>query len=283
MIKILLTGSSGFIGSELLKSLSKNNKVYITIRKKKNKKFKNKNIKEIYFENYEKLNQKLKKIKVNTVIHCATHYVKDHKFDDIKKLSESNILFGNIILENLEKMNVKKFINFSTVWENYNGKKENYFNLYAAYKRSFNSLVYFYEKKFIKTNFFNLVISDTFGRYDKRKKIINTLKVNYNKNITTNIVSKNLFLNLLNVKDIINAVELILKNRSKPGTYGLKNINNICISKIIDCVNNSSFKKIKVNWLSKKVIKEKIYNYRKLYNWKPINSKLKDISKLITE
>ena len=32
--KILLTGSSGFIGFELLKNLSKNYKVYITLRKK---------------------------------------------------------------------------------------------------------------------------------------------------------------------------------------------------------------------------------------------------------
>ena len=39
----------------------------------------------------------------------------------LKKLSESNILFGNIILENLDKMNVKKFINFSAKeWSLYN-------------------------------------------------------------------------------------------------------------------------------------------------------------------
>ena len=34
MNKILLTGSSGFIGFELLKDLSKNHKVFITLRKK---------------------------------------------------------------------------------------------------------------------------------------------------------------------------------------------------------------------------------------------------------
>ena len=112
MNKILLTGSSGFIGFELLKDLSKNNKVYITLRKKEKKHFKNKNIVEIYFNNYEKLNEKLKKIKIDTVIHCATHYVKYHNFNDIKKLSESNILFGNVILENLKIMNVKNLLIF---------------------------------------------------------------------------------------------------------------------------------------------------------------------------
>ena len=34
MNKILLTGSTGFIGSALLDNLSKNNKIYITLRKK---------------------------------------------------------------------------------------------------------------------------------------------------------------------------------------------------------------------------------------------------------
>jgi nucleoside-diphosphate-sugar epimerase len=280
--KILLTGSSGFIGFELLKNLSKNYKVYITLRKKNKNQFKNKNIVEIYFNNYETLNKKLKKIRINTVIHCATHYVKYHNFNDLKKLNESNILFGNIILENLEKMNVKKFINFSTVWENYNGKKENYFNLYAAYKQSFNNLISFYKKIFKKTKFFNLKISDTFGQFDKRKKIINVLKINYKKNIVTNILSKNLFLNLLNVSDINNATKLILEQNLKPGAYVLKNKKDFCISTIIDDINNSSNKKIKINWLSKKVMKEKIYNYKNLTGWKPLKSKVKDISRLIT-
>ena len=65
----------------------------------------------IFFDNYETLNKKLKKLKVNTVIHCATHYVKNHNFEDLKKLSNSNILFGNVILENPEVMGVKKFVN----------------------------------------------------------------------------------------------------------------------------------------------------------------------------
>jgi len=260
MNKILLTGSSGFIGFELLKDLSKNYKVYITLRKKNKNQFKNKNIVEIYFNNYETLNKKLKKIRIDTVIHCATHYVKYHNFNDLKKLSQSNILFGNIILENLEKMNVKKFINFSTVWENYNGKKENYFNLYAAYKQSFNNLINYYKKIFKKTKFFSLIISDTFGQFDKRKKIINVLKKNYKKNLSTNILSKNLFLHLLNVSDINNATKLILEKNLKPETYVLKNKKDFCISTIIDDINNSSNKKIKINWMSKKIIKEKIYN-----------------------
>tara|TARA_Y100001960_G_scaffold283216_1_gene318126 strand:+ start:810 stop:1661 length:852 start_codon:yes stop_codon:yes gene_type:complete len=279
--KILLTGSTGFIGSALLDNLSKNNKIYIIVRKKNKIPYKNKNILKIYFDNYDKLNKKLKKINVNTVIHCATHYVKNHKYDDLKKLSNSNILFGNIILENLGVMNVKKFINFSTVWTNYNGVKGNFFNLYSVYKENFNNILNFYSKFSKNVKFYNLNISDTFGKFDKRKKIINVLKINYKKNLLTTIISKNLHLNLLNISDITNAVKLILKGNVRPDSYILKNNKNFSISKIVDSVNSFSRKKIKVKWLSNKIIKEKIYNYRRLKKWKPINSNIRDIVDII--
>ena len=171
MYKILLTGSSGFIGSEILDQLSKNNIIYITQRnKKKVKKKINQNIKKIYFKNYDNLNDKLSKLNIDIVIHCATHYIKNHTSKDIKKLSDSNILFGNVILENLRSMNVKKFIYFNTVWENYNSIKKNYLNLYAVYKSIFKELIDYYKKNLTFIKFYNLSISDTFGVFDKRKK-----------------------------------------------------------------------------------------------------------------
>ena len=176
MHKILLTGSSGFIGSNILSNFLENNQIYIIVRRKpSNKLLKNKNIKVIKFNNYNSLHSKLKRIKVDTVIHCATHYIRNHKFSDINKLCNSNIFLGNIILENLENMKVSKFINFSTVWEDSEAKKNNPKNLYAAYKKSFSTILNFYKKNLNKVNFYELMISDTFGQNDFRKKIINTL------------------------------------------------------------------------------------------------------------
>tara|TARA_Y100000996_G_scaffold393908_1_gene357804 strand:- start:534 stop:1385 length:852 start_codon:yes stop_codon:yes gene_type:complete len=279
--KILLTGSTGFIGSELLKNLSTNYKVYITLRKKIKISYKNKNIIQILFTNYNQLNEKLKIIKVDYVIHCATHYVKNHNFKDINKLSDSNILFGNIILENIDKMKVKKFINFSSVWENYNGTKDNYFNLYSVYKRGFSNLIDYYKKNLPRIKFYNLFISDTFGELDKRLKIINILKKNYKKNKITNIISSKLHINLLNVKDIVEAVIVILKKNKYPGSYNLVNNKNFSINKIIQTFNNNNKKKIKIKWLTNKLIKEQIFKRIRLKNWSPKNSEINDIINII--
>lgn len=283
MKNILLTGSTGFIGSELLKYLSNYNKVYITVRKKYKINSNNKNINKIYFNSHKNLSYKIKKLKIDTVVHCATHYVKNHNFEDIKELSESNILFGNIILENLKIMRVKKFVNFSTVWENYDGKKDNCYNLYSAYKAGFGKIISFYKKENKNIKFLNLVISDTFGLRDKRKKLVNLLKTNYKRNLVTKVISKNLYINLLNVKDIVSAIKLILKKNYKSDTYILKNKNNFKIYDIIKKIEKYSQKKIKVKWLSNKIIKEKIYKFKTLKGWKPKNSDIKDIIRVITE
>ena len=84
-----------------------------------------------FLENFCCVQLKISKIKAELIIHTATHYAKIHNQKDLKEFSNSNILFGNIILENLKSMKTKKFINFSTVWEDYNGIKNNYFNLYV--------------------------------------------------------------------------------------------------------------------------------------------------------
>ena len=184
MNNILITGSAGFVGSNLLNNLYNGNKIYLIIRKRnqvKNliKKYKNVNI--IFYNKINELNKKLKNYKIDIVIHCATHYVKKHNYSDIKKLNDSNILLGNILLENLKNMKVKKFINFSTIWEDYNSIKDNNYNLYSAYKKGFGIILNYYEKILSTIKFYNLMISNTFGKSDNRLKITTVLKNNHKK------------------------------------------------------------------------------------------------------
>ena len=157
MPSILLTGATGFVGSNILKEIQLKNKVYVIQRVKSKKKIKkNRNIKIINFNNYNSLSNKLKKIKVDVIIHSATYYKKDHIFQDIYKFAESNILLGNVILENMNTLNAKQFINLSTTWEDDNNVINNPKNLYAAYKKGFGCIIQFYKKKLRNTKFIDL-------------------------------------------------------------------------------------------------------------------------------
>ena len=283
MKKILITGSNGFVGRNILNELLPKHKIYATVRKKFSRKIKkkDKNLSFIVFKNHIDLNVKLKKIKVDYVIHCATNYLKEHKSNDIYDLINANILFGNIILENLNKMNVKKFINFSTVWQDFDGKENIPFNLYSATKRAFENIIRYYENKLKKVNFYNLYIGDTYGSYDNRNKIINVIKTNINNNKFINIISKNLSLNLLNVLDITNAIKVLLKKNIKSGNYNLTNKNFIKISKVLNILRKKYNFKISLKYDSSKVIKYKILKLKRLPHWKPLNSDTTDLIKFL--
>ena len=278
MKKILLTGATGFVGSNILENFYKDNQIFILIRRKPRKKnFYHKNIFFIKFDNFKNLNNKLKKLRIDIVIHCATHYTKHHEHKDVKKLIDSNIFLGNILLENLSFMKVKKFINFSTVWQDPNPKKDNFQNLYAAYKSAFSRIVKFYKKILTKIDFFEIVLSDTYGLGDNRDKLINTIKRNFKTNRATKIISKNLYINLLNVKDIVKGLKIILQKKAKPGQYIFKNSYNLKIYDLIKKFNKLNVNKIRVKWMSNKIIKNKILKYNQLKYWRPISSNVNDI------
>lgn len=283
-MNILITGCTGFIGSNILNKFKNNNKIFVILRnKKKNEIFNHKNIKKIFYNDYNNLCKKLSKIKVDLVIHAATHYAKEHNVKDLEKFTNSNILLGNIILENVINMKVKKFINFSTIWEDYYGIKDNYFNLYSAYKKAFSKILNFYKKKISSIKFYELMISDTFGENDKRRKIINVLKENYKNNKVTKIISRKLFINLLNVEDVVNAVFLISMNDIKSGKYLLKNKINFNMFKLVKQFNKKNKKKLKVKWINNYKVDDKSLSYNKLKSWKPIKSNVKDVIRNIKD
>jgi nucleoside-diphosphate-sugar epimerase len=281
MSKILLTGATGFIGSNILKEIQSNNEVYIIQRSTSKKKIiKSKNINIIFFKDYNSLSNKLKKVKVDVIIHCATHYKRNHVFNDVNKFINSNILLGNIMLENIKTLNAKKFINFSTTWEDSDGIENNPKNLYAAYKKSFNCIIQYYKKNLTNIKFIDLMIMDTFGKNDKREKLINIIRKNHHKKKISRIVSKKLYLNLVNVEDIVAAVKIILKKNIKSGKYILKNPIYFNIFKLIKYINKNN-DNVKVKWLSNTLIKDKTLKYKKLKSWNPKKSNIQDIKNLI--
>ncbi len=275
MYDILITGGTGFVGSNLLQNY-KNKKILIVSKKKI--KIKNKFVKILYYKNFSDLILKLNSIKVKNVIHCATHYVKNHKINDIEKIFEANILLGNVLLEYSKKMNVKKFINLSTIWElNYNYSND-YLNLYTLSKKHFSEIINFYSIKNKKIKFYNLYLLDTFGEGDKRNKILNVMKKCLHKNNKILIESENLRMNLLNIKDVVSAIKLVEnKNSLKQKNYIVCNTKNFKIKNIINKYNFFNKKKIKYKFLSTKNIMPKLPNVSRLPGWKINYSNVSDI------
>ena len=268
--KILITGSTGFIGSHILNLLLKKNIYVYDILREKNKKNKyikklkrNKNYFPIFYKKFIELENKLKKKKINTVINCATYYSTKNDIKTIQNLIETNIIFCSVILEILKKK-IKKFINFGSMMEY---SYRNHFspkNFYAVTKFSFQKVEEFYKKYNPKIKFYDLKLYETYGDNDRREKIIPTIIKKYSQNKNMKIVSRNLTMNFVHIESLMLAIEMIINNKVQEGEYCIKNKKFTKIKKIIDLLNKKLKKKIKTKYLSS----QKFMNYNnKLKNF----------------
>ena len=275
MYDILITGGSGFIGNGLIEKFKKK-KIILVARENSNINIKH--VKIVRYKNFSDLISKLKNIKTRTIIHSATHYVKEHRLNDIEKMIKANILLGSIILEMSNKMKVSKFINITTIWELTLINSIKKVNFYSLTKNFFSKIIEFYSTKNKEIKFYNLYLSDTFGDNDKREKILNVIKKKIYKREKVIIDSKNLRMNFLNIKDVVNAISLVEENNKlKSGDYLVCNKKNFRINKIINMYNWLNEQKIKYKFKSERKNNTKIPSIPILPSWKIKHSGISDI------
>ena len=274
--KILLTGSSGFIGNSLtINLLKQKHEIYVILKNDKKNKSLAKNIKKkfknytpIFINNTYEIEKKISNIKINTVVNLASKYLRSHDFKKMVDLINSNILFTTAVLEALPKKNLKKYINLSSVMIHKNSEEYYPQNLYAATKKGFQDILKYYELSYKKIKFYNLFLHDIYGENDRRNKIIHTIIKKHRTRKYVKIFSKHLSLNLLNVKDVINAINLMISKKIKTGQYIIKSKKFINLLELIHKTNQKLKKKIQYRVLNNKIenqIKKKI---KILPNWR---------------
>lgn len=218
-MNIIITGATGFVGSQLVFSLAQDPRYnfLLIIRSKKNiKNLKSihyqKQIKYVYFNensNIQDLVKSFKNFKPAIIIHLATCYINAHDSDNIDELFQSNIIFGTKVIEAGVIAGCKKIINTSTIWEYYQNKKIPV-NLYAATKSAFDQILNFYYSS-NDLVIITLYLSDTYGEFDKRKKLIPLLLKEMNSSKTIKLTSGNQKLELFHIEDIINLYKETIK------------------------------------------------------------------------
>ena len=276
-MKIGIIGSNSFLG--------KNTSIYL---QKKNI-VKN-------FSSYKRLKNKwlitvskeIKNFAPDIIINCSASQLLEEDKKSIEKLIYSNLYSQTVFLSEAKKIkNFRGFITFGSRWEydEWGNYKPNSF--YAATKHASDYLLQYFVDK--KTTIVSLKIFDTYGKNDKRKKILNLLLESYKKQKTLNLSPGKQEIDYVHVIDIcklINQISNDIKNKKVRGfkRFTVSSKNPIKLINIIKILKEKLKNRLSVKIGALKYRKNesmkcsrKIFNYP---NWRPKKVLINELRKI---
>ncbi len=211
----LVTGGTGFIGSNLIKRLvAQGWKVHIIVRPTSDL-FQLKEIIDlIYIHIYDGSIERLLEIfelsQPTIVLHLASLFVAQHTPRDIAPMIQSNLVFATQLIEAMVTNKVYRLINTGTSWQHYENKDYSPVCLYAAMKQAFEAILQFYtETTSLQT--ITLKLFDSYGADDPRQKLFALLEKVSKGQEKLAMSPGEQKLNLVYIEDIIDAYCLAIK------------------------------------------------------------------------
>ena len=292
MEKIIVTGSTGFVGRHLVPKLLDEGFQVLEITRckiKSYKLFKNRTSK----LEVNDLNFKREIINFNPeiIIHLASYLTSSDKWDDVEKLINVNILFLSKLLDAVSQINLKLFINTGTFAEYSEGNNlfiPSYY--YAATKTAARSILDYYANTY---NFkqSTLVPYTIYGGEDTQKKIIDII---YDSTKTQNPIDLSpgeQILDFIHIKDVTNFYMLVLKNHNKlssKSNFMLGTGTGHSLKELTSKIEKVTQLKANVNWGGKKYRKSDVMyavaktdDIKNIFLWEPKISLEEGLRKVI--
>ena len=273
-MNIIVTGGTGFIGSNLVKKLvESNNKVFLIVRE--SSKFDK--IEEVldrieifkYDNELDNLTKFFDEVKPDLVYHLAS--LANSESNDIEDLINSNIRFPLQILEAMKITGYKKIINIGTYSQHFINENYNPMNLYSSTKQAFEDLLIYYVEVegFLATT---LKLFDNFGENDDRVKIINILIYDNASDKRIDVSKGEQKMNLIYIDDVIEALVLAGKSIVEGHkVYFVGSDELYSIREVADLIEKIKGCKLNINWGGRKYRKRELMEAKmigeKLPNW----------------
>lgn len=262
-MKILISGATGYIGRNLIfKTWNVENfEICALVRNKSKAKkifrdLENLNFIDSSISGYQK---QIKNFNPDIMIHLAAYSTSNNDYQSMKKLVNSNLVFGTEILDALKDTNLKLFINTGTFAEYYHndGRLDSAY-LYAATKTAYRSLLKYY-KKIINFKLINVIPYSVYGEDDTRKKVIHYIIDSLDSDQCIDMTLGEQILDFIYIQDVVDFYISIIKKyleidfcKNNILDLHLGTGKGISIKNLANKIETISNKKTNINWGARK-------------------------------
>lgn len=250
-MRLLLTGGSGFVGTNLFPLLLENDHIEsICIVCRDFESFGDVfDSPKVSYSCIDKDGyiEKIKNFDPSIVLHLASFLTSRDDTQTMKKLVDANIVFGTMLLDALKECSVTNFINFGTCTEYLygNGELQSAY-LYSATKTAYRSILKYYAESY-KFNIVNIIPYTIYGGKDSQKKVLDYIYSSLDSKEQIEMSGGEQILDFVHLKDVLNFIVTTLEkctDISKPySEFHLgsgKGTSIKDVAKLLECVTGKS-------------------------------------------
>jgi len=252
----LVTGATGFVGSHLARRLVREDwQVHIVSRAESRlpdaAEFAHVT-NHLHDGSTEGMVRCVAQAKPDVVFHLASLVLSQHETRDIDALIQSNVLFGNQLLEAMKVNEVNALINTGTFWQHYNNENYNPVCLYAATKQAFEAILEYYVQA-CGVKAITLELFDTYGPDDPRPKLFNLLNKAAITGKPLDMSAGEQLIDLVHIDDVVEAYliaanRLFEENVSQHETYAVSSGQPLPLRKLVELYAAVTEQVVPVNW-----------------------------------
>lgn len=253
-MRILITGSTGFVGRHLVPQLLNTGHCVLEITRnlqKSTELFGDRTDKYLINDDQDAFSKKLFKFQPEIVIHLAAYLNSGDDYAIQQKLLESNVFFLCRLLDALKSTNVQLFLNTGTFAEyakNDGNFQASYF--YAATKTASRTFVDYYSRTY---NFKQVTVVPytIYGGFDTQKKIIDIIYDSLNNEIASALTSGNQILDFIHINDVTEFYLEVVRNIDlipNQFSFHLGTGNGHTIRELSRMLENITSMKANINW-----------------------------------